>query len=246
MNLSVLDPSRDREPTEMEWARSRAAVERAIAGGRPAPAPNRRWLTAGAALALGVAAAVVVPAVLPGAGNEAIASWTAVPTARTGDQVLPQARECARNDVGGTSTDSVAPADVLLAEQRGKATLLVLRKPGDITVECLSAGDVGMASMSLTGPGAVPPPAPAGSVTLETMSSYGDGDDMWSNIIGLAGPGVTGVEVRLDNGRVIQASVRNGWWGAWWPGPEGGEVDTFTVVVHAGVRTTTHRPSQLP
>jgi hypothetical protein len=135
---------------------------------------------------------------------------------------------------------------VLLAEQRGKATLLILRKPGDITVECLSAGDVGMASMSLTGPDAVPPPAPAGSVTLETMSSYGDGDDMWSNIIGLADPAVTAVDVRLDNGRTFRASVRNGWWGAWWPGPEGGEVDTLTVVVHTAAGTTTHRPSTLP
>lgn len=244
--LAVLDPARDREPSPMEWARAEAFVERVIDGSAESAArpPMRRWLFAGAAAtALGAVAAVAVPALVPGAAERAVASWTAQPTARTGDQVLPQAEACAANGVAG---ETVAKAsDVLLAEQRGEATLLVQRKDGTI-VECLMVGDGDRAaSMSLIDEAAIVAP-PAGTVNLETMSSYGDGDDQWSNIVGLAAPDVTAVEVRLDNGTLVQASVKAGWWAAWWPGAEGGEVDTLSVIVHAGSTTTTHRPSELP
>lgn len=244
--LAVLDPARGREPSTMERARSEAFVERVMAGevtGRPAHT-RRRWLTVGAAAAaLGAVAAVAVPALVPGAAEKAVASWTAMPSSRTGEQVLDQARLCAANEVSGVSTAS--PSDVLLAEQRGEATLLIMRKDNGTVVECLSAGDDQFASMGLAD-AAGPPAPPAGIVTLETMSSLGEGDGMWSNIVGLAGPGVTAVEIRLDNGKVLQASVKAGWWAAWWPGPEGGEVDSLTVVARTGEKATSYRPSELP
>jgi hypothetical protein len=244
--LAVLDPARDREPTPMEWARSQAFVERVIEGSAESTArpPMRRWLFAGvAATALGAVAAVAVPALVPGATEQAVASWTAQPTTRTGDQVLPQAKACAANGVAG---ETVAKAsDVLLAEQRGDATLLIQRKGGTI-VECLMVGDDDRAaSMGLMEEAAIVAP-PAGTVGLETMSSYGEDDGQWSNIVGLAAPDVTAVEVRLDNGTLVQASVKAGWWAAWWPGPEGGEADAFSVIVHSGSGTTTHRPSEMP
>ncbi|GLW30050.1 hypothetical protein [Actinoplanes regularis] len=246
-NLAVLDPARDREPTAMEWTRSQAFVERVMAAevtARPAHQVRRRWMLAGAAaVAAGVVGAVAVPALFPGAAQEAVASWTAAPTSRTGEQVLPQARQCAGNGVGGTTT--ATPDDVVLAEQRGKATLLVMRKGGSV-IECLSTGADQFAAMGLTD-ATTKPPAPAhDGVTLETMSSFGEGRSMWSNIIGFAGPGVTAVEIRTDGGRVFQASVKAGWWAAWWPGAEGGEVDTLTVTVHTAAGTTSHRPSELP
>lgn len=246
---AVLDPARGRVPTAMERARSEAFVERVLAGqvtGNSAHRPVGRWLGVGvAAVAAGAVAAVVVPALLPGAAQEAIASWTAEPSSRTGEQVLPQARKCAGSDVGGSSS-TVSPADVLLAEQRGVATLLIMKKSNGSIVECLDAGKHQMASMTLGDATTPLPTPPAGTVNLETMSSYGDGDDMWSNMVGLAGPGLTGVEVRLDDGRVFQAGVKGGWWAAWWPGPEGGEVDRLTVVVQTAAGTTSHRPSELP
>ncbi|MBB2943483.1 hypothetical protein FB565_003196 [Actinoplanes lutulentus] len=240
--LKDLDPARGREPSAMEWTRSEAFIERVMAG--PAPRSHaRRWLTAGAvAVAAGAVAAVAVPALVPGVAEKAVASWTAAPTARTGDQVLPQARACAAGDVGGVT--SANAADVLLAEQRGDATLLIMKKAG-VIVECLLVDEDQAASMGLIDADAVIAP-PAGTVNLETMSSLGDGDGQWSNIVGLVGPQVTAVEVKLGNGTVVQASVKAGWWAAWWPGPEGGEVDTLTVTVHAGDRTTSHLPSELP
>jgi hypothetical protein len=244
--LAVLDPARDREPTPMEWTRAEAFVERVIDGSALSTArPSRRRLVVAgmAATALGAVAAVAVPALVPGATERAVASWTAQPTARTGDQVLPQAKACAANGVAGETVATAA--DVLLAEQRGEATLLIQRKGGTI-VECLMVGEGDRAaSMGLIDEAAIVVP-PAGTVNLETMSSFGDDDSLWSNIVGLAAPDVTAVEVRLDNGTTVQASVKAGWWAAWWPGAEGGEVDTLSVIVHAGSRTTTHRPSDLP
>jgi hypothetical protein len=244
--LAVLDPARHNEPTDAQWNRSRAFVERTMAS---APASRPRWLAAGAvtvaAAALGVAGAVVVPALFPGATQQAIASWTAVPTARTGDQVLDQAKTCGKSDVEGSSTQ-VRPSDVILAEQRGDATMIIMRKTNGHIVECLGVGDAGFASMGLTDGTPLPPP-PAGKLTLETRSSYGDGDDMFSNIIGLAGPGVTSIELRLNDGGTIQASVKDGWWGAWWPGPEGGEgTDEFTVTAHTATGKTVYLPSEMP
>lgn len=246
--LAVLDPARGREPNAMERARSEAFVERVIDGTAVTPGSRsgpavRRWAVAGvAAMAAGAVAAVAVPALVPGTTEKAVASWTAMPASRSGDQVLPQARVCAAGDVGGATTPQAS--DVLLAEQRGEATLLIMRKATEI-VECLMVDDEQAASMGLSGLEGLPAPA-AGTVNLETMSSHGDGDDLWSNMVGLAGPGVDAVEIKLDSGAILQASVKSGWWAAWWPGPEGGEVDTLTVVVHSGAETTMHRPSDLP
>ncbi|BAL93160.1 hypothetical protein AMIS_79400 [Actinoplanes missouriensis 431] len=247
--LAVLDPARGTEPTEMQWARSRAAVERIMSGqgsGAVRRSPARRWITIGAvAVAAGLAAVVAVPILVPGAAEKAVASWTAMPTSRTGDQVMTQAEICGSGEVGGSSA-TVRPSDVILAEQRGDATLLIMRKTSGDVVECLIVGKDQVASMGLTAGKPLPAP-PAGTVNLETMSSAGEGDGMWSNVVGLAAPDVTAVEIRLDNGRTFQASVRGGWWGAWWPGPEGGEgTDTFTIIVHSGAGTTEHRPSELP
>jgi hypothetical protein len=243
--LAVLDPARGREPTAVEWTRSQAMLERVMAR-NSMRTPVRRWVSVGvAAVAVGGVAAVALPSLLPSTAGKAFASWTAEPSALTGAQVLPQARICAGNGVGAQSS-SVNPADVLLAEQRGLATLLIMRKTGGILVECMSTGpgkDDQLASMSLAD-GTLPAP-PAGTVDLQTMSSSGDGDRQWSNIVGLVGPGVTAVDVRLDRGEVFQASLKNGWWAAWWPGPEGGEVDHLTVLVHTAEGVTGHRPSEL-
>ncbi|GLY06519.1 hypothetical protein Acsp01_68980 [Actinoplanes sp. NBRC 101535] len=215
-------------------------VERVITGA-PAARRARRLLMAGAlAAAAGVAGAV---ALLPSTGEKAVASWTAMPTGRSGADVLPQARICAANDVGG-GTSTARASDVLVAEQRGEATLLVMRKNATI-VECLQVGDTGVASMSLIDEADVVAP-PAGTVTLETSSSFGDDDEQMSNMIGLAAPDVTAVTLRLAGGGVITASVTNGWWAAWWPGPEGGDLSAVTVNVQVGETTTAHLSSDLP
>ncbi|MFI9643166.1 hypothetical protein ACIG87_24455 [Micromonospora sp. NPDC051925] len=241
--LSVLDPARGREPTAAEWARSNALVDRIVDGRavhtasvrRPA---RRRWaiglVAAGAAAVVG---AVTVPSLLPGSLDRAFASWTPVPGSLTGEQVMPQARRCAESGVGDGGSGPVSPSDVILAEQRGVATLLILRR-GAGTIECMSLDGGRPAAMTLTD-GPLPVPA-NGTVKVETYSSVGSDDEQYSSVVGLAGPSVTGVDLVFADGRTIQTSTRGGWWAAWWPGPEGGEVGSITVVVHSTTGTATH------
>jgi hypothetical protein len=250
--FTVLDPAQGREPTTAEWARSRADIERSMAGrSRRSPArrsPGRRMpvrvLVIGVASATAAVAALAAgPVLMPSAADKAIASWTPEPGSLTGADVLPQARTCAKGGVGSLDPATVSPSDVLLAEQRGAATLLIM-KQGASVVECMMVGtDDAFASMALAD-GPLPPPG-RNLVTVETQSSVGAGDGQYSEAVGLADPSVTGVDIVLADGKVIQTSTRSGWWTAWWPGPAGGEVDTFTVVVHTAGGTAAYRPSQL-
>jgi hypothetical protein len=45
-------------------------------------------------------------------------------------------------------------------------------------------------------------------------------------IFGWAGAGVTGVDVVLDNGLKITATLQNGMWAAWWPSDRGDPEDS--------------------
>jgi len=245
--LSVLDPARGREPTAGEWTRANAVVDRiidgrALATTTPTRRPARRWVIGlAAAAAAAVVGAVAVPSLLPGTADRAFAAWTPVPGSLTGEQVMPQARQCAESGVGGAS-GPVSPSDVVLAEQRGLATLLI-QKRGAGLVECMIVEDKSFAAMALT-EGAPPVPA-KDTVKVETSSSVGDGDDQYSNVVGLAGPSVTGIDLLLADGREIKTSVAGGLWAAWWPGPEGGEADTIKVVVHNSTGTATYRIGEL-
>lgn len=238
--LAVLDPARDREPSAEEWISSRAMIER-IMTDTPEPTParslrRRRFALVGAVAAVAAVGAVAVPALLPSTADKAFASWTAAPDELSGGQVLPLAKKCA----DGSATTA---ADVLLAERRGVATLLILRQGGG-TAECLSL-DSSRAGAWMTLTDASTPPPAAGTAVIQTMSSVGSGDSQYSNVVGTVSPEVTGVDVILDNGKKIETSVRSGWWAAWWPGPEGGEVDTLKVVVHTASGSAAYRPEQL-
>ena len=157
---------------------------------------------------------------------------------------MPQAKACAESGVGGLDPAAVVgSADVVLAEQRGATTMLILRQ-GAVLVECLSLDPDGAPAAMALADGPLPPPGKE-LVNIETQSSVGDGDGQYSNAVGLADPAVTGVDIELASGEIIQSSVKSGWWGAWWPGPAGGEVDTFTVIVHTAQGTTKYRQSQL-
>ena len=115
-------------------------------------------------------AAIAVPALVPGAAEKAVASWTAMPSPRTGAQVMPQARTCAADRVG-QPTKTASPGDVLLAEQALNDTRLRLaearrdlwRAVADL--EGLMQLDVGEELCPLPISGANPaepvPPAPA-------------------------------------------------------------------------------------
>jgi hypothetical protein len=241
--LALLDPVRGREPTDAEWTRARAHVDRVVAGSYDRssapvrPAWRSRFALVGAAAAVVAAGVVAVPALLPSTAETAIASWTPMPGELSGDQVLPQARACAKN----WATGAVEAADVLLADRRGEATALIV-KLGPGLVECMLVGTDVWAMQRLTD-GPVEPLA-NGKVLIDTMSSVGSGDEQYSHVVGRVGESITGIDVLLANGRTIQTSTKSGWWTAWWPGPEGGTVE-LKVVVHTASGSTTHDPGDL-
>ncbi|GLY51642.1 hypothetical protein [Lentzea sp. NBRC 102530] len=238
-DLKDLDPARDREPSQLEWVRSTAHVERVIGGTHASERSSRSRRTIIGLAATAAAASVLAGiALVPGATDEAFAQWTPTPGQPASDLVLPQARACA-SEWGASAP---AATDVVLAEQRGIATILILKKDAGLA-ECMAIGEEVFNYQLLTN-GQVEPLSGAG-VTYETSSSSGSGDDQYSRIVGRKGPDVTKVEIQLADGRVITAGTGSEWWTAWWPGPEGGEVGTWKVVVHTAQGSTVHDPGEL-
>lgn len=243
--LATLDPARGREPGAAEWARSRERLAEAMTAG-PAKAPRRvRRLVIGlvAATLLAAGATVVVPAMLPN-GDTAYASWTAVPENLPGREAERAAQACARSWDEGR----YGAGEIVLAERRGVTVLLVmwLRDGPMITCSSLGTGRPAGAERLSDDKRREPPAPAAGRVNLDGgMGATGIGDMWYSQTVGRVGPGVTGVEIALPDGRKVRASVRQGWWAAWWPGHEAGEPDTIRIVVHAAGGTTTYRQDEV-
>jgi hypothetical protein len=245
--FTALDPAGEREPSPAEWNRSRLDVEQMMNDATPAPRARvltSRRFTVGlvAAAAVAVTGVLVVPALFPSVAQKAVADWVPSPGSLTGADVLPQAKACAGGHVGGLDPGAVSADQVVLADQRGVTTQLIL-KQGAAMAECLVVDtDQPLASMSLD---ESHPATAAKPVTIETYSSRGEGDDEYSSVVGRIDPAVTGVDVILGDGKVIRTSAEATWWGAWWPGPAAGQVDAFTVRVHTAKGAVDYRPSQL-
>ncbi len=246
--FTALDPAAGREPGPVEWNRSINRLEQtmndAAPGQRARIAMSRRFAVGlVAAAAVTVTGTLGVPTLFPNAAGKAVADWTPVPGSLTGADVLPQAKACADTRIDGLDPRIVTPDQVVLAEQRGGATMLILKQGPAAMAQCMMVGvDDNFASMGLD---ESHPASASKPITIETQSSHGSGDDQFSTVIGRIDPSVTGVDLILSDGQVIQTSAKHSWWGAWWPGPAGGEVDTFIIRVHTAKATTDYRSSQL-
>ena len=244
--LATLDPARGREPTEAEWSRSRARLEEAMTKPLAVRRPRARRLAIGLAVAtvLAAGATLAVPTMLPD-GDAAYASWTAVPEDPPGSEARTAARACARSwDEGG----GAVPGEIVLAERRGRTILLIMWLRGGPLINCstLSTGGPAGAQRLTDDRGEEPPLPPAGRVTLDGgMGATGRGDEWYSEASGRVGPGVTGVEITLPGREPVRASVRKGWWAAWWPGEEGGKVGVIRIVVHTAGGSHSYRQDEL-
>ncbi|MEV4350957.1 hypothetical protein AB0J83_41400 [Actinoplanes sp. NPDC049596] len=244
--LATLDPARSPDPAPERQARALARLEEQMA--RPGPVarrrPRGRRLAIGlaAAAVLGVGGILVVPTVLPSA-DTAYASWTPVPQDLPETQALAVAASCARNWGG-------PPGRLVLSERRGRSTFLIMWVSGGPLVDCFSGDGPSSspASDRLSGDGNVEPPVPgAGRVSLGGgMWATRTGPAGWrSQAAGRVGAGVTGVDIALPDGRTVQATTRNGWWAAWWPGDEAGVTGAFRIVVHTAGGTRSYRQDDL-
>lgn len=224
--LRSLDAA-DRELSSGERARAEATLERIVAtdpssvdGGHRVAAgrsPSRRRpaVLADAALALAVTATV-----LPDLHGEdsAHASWTATPASIDPDDLDTAAQSC-RERPHGSSIDADR-AELVLAERRGDYVVLLYRTDNpDMSGACLvrnprGSDDVDHAGTGVggsTGPALAAPPSgfTQGAITQFAGVSVTDG---------AVGDDVTGVTIHAGT-MEVQASVRNGRYVAWWPGP---------------------------
>ncbi|MBM2619497.1 hypothetical protein JIG36_28480 [Actinoplanes sp. LDG1-06] len=244
-DLAALDPALDRQIDPIERRRSEIALDAIIAGttrdGRTHRTVMRRAAIGVAAVAVAVAGALAVPALLPSAADKAFAAWTATPTPIDPQQVLPAAKNCVSSY--GADPSGVTAGDVVLSDQRGIAISLIVKHGAD-ALECMSVeDDKTFASQLLPGSPLTPP---NGLLSVDTRSSYGSGDTQYSHVVGFTTAKVTGIDLILADGRTVHTSTADGWWTAWWPGPEAGEADTIRVVAHtAGGGSSEFRIAQL-
>jgi hypothetical protein len=190
---------------------------------RAAPAPawrsrRRLVLTAAAAITLIVGSAVVQGG---RGGDAAYASWSATPRSVAGAEVDAAASAC-RDKLRGSSIDADR-ARLVLAERRGDYVALLYRtEDPDISGTCLVRNpkgsshveNVDMAVGGSTGPALR---APARGYTQGAISQFG-GTPGASITDGAVGDAVTGVTIHAGT-LTVKASLRNGRYAAWWPGP---------------------------
>lgn len=217
--------------TADEQERAKATLERIVEteptseAPRPTnPAPARRgWrglvlvpVAAGVvALAL-IAGSVVIQGI--GSDNAAYASWTGTPKPVTGDSLEAVASAC-QDQVDSYFADP-DKARLVLAERRGDHVALLYRTDNpDMAASCLARNLEGSTRVSniQTGAGGSSGPAPKAPPKGFTQGAIGEYSE-YSITDGAVGDEVTGVTIHAGDLKV-EASVQNGRYAAWWPGP---------------------------
>jgi hypothetical protein len=222
-------------------SRAAATLERIVStpAVRPAEtAPSRFRLKGRLVLATAVVAAMAgAVAVFPGltSGSRAYASWTPVPTTLTPaeiDRIGPPCREALHD---GESLDA-GRARLALAERRGEYAVLLYRTENpDMSGACLAYNPPGSDDVddlqAAVGGGSGPALAVSGQqFTQGAIADFGDA----SVTDGAVGPDVAAVTLHAA-GRTVQASVADGRYVAWWPGPamsSDGNTDPRVIITY--------------
>ena len=172
-----------------------------------------------ATAAAAIAGALVIG--MPGASDDAYASWTATPAAVASSERGLAGDACLE---GADRSDG----EVVLAERRG-VWIAVAATTGDGTdepavVTCLvelppGSTDPGVVISAVGGgQGAVPV---GGEITEGIFSEFSDGAGDGSAVsftVGDVGPDVAAVELVGPDGETVDATVSDGRFIAWWPG----------------------------
>jgi hypothetical protein len=227
---------------------------------RPRSTRQRPALAAGGAV---VAAGVVAAVSLVGLGTDApraFAGWSATPTASSGDQARRAEEAClpylptsagiehAQRTASGRHGRWPIP-DIptggwrtVLIDSRGPYTMILfVAAHGAAEMSCFSGRRPMRPSFGGSFGTHTPPPVPAGHVSNVSSGSRttppDEGSQHFSELVGRTGPGVTGVILRLRDGKRVTSSLANGWFLAWWPGTQRGtatEVTTATGARYSG------------
>jgi hypothetical protein len=170
-----------------------------------------RWKIAVPAIALGAAGLAALSLAVVGSdsapagqGDGAlIASWTPIPTPLTAAQRHDALQQC--------TNGPIQPSRVVLAEQRGKATVLLLVSGPDYVTCILGATE------DTQRPSYVVWPASAANQDFGTRVMAFPGDTPGDFAVGTVAPDVAKATVTLTDGQVVTAMVDDGWAFVWWP-----------------------------
>jgi hypothetical protein len=171
-------------------------------------------------------ALLVLAAALAGCGADAVESedvphsiaepWQPVPFAV--DQALVTVADKACDGMG-----KPAGTTLRIVDARGANRLVLVYAGPKDELECHVKVDAAGEATSDIGSGSgssdpFPVPGP-GQVENVSGSSGGSGPDAVSSVSGQAGAGTGAIEVTLQDGRRVRASLSpSGWFVAWWPG----------------------------
>lgn len=222
--------------TAGDQERAQATLER-IVGTAPsteaaqpaAPTPAQRSrrrlvLLPMAALTLAVAS-MLIPGLRgddPAPRSALVASWTATPASVTSHDLDAVAAAC-RDQVNSYFVSYfVDPgrAKLVLAERRGDHVALLYRtEDPDISASCLARNPQGSTDVSDVGSGAGGSSGPALKAPPRGFTQGAIGQYDGASITdGAVGDAVTGVTIHAGT-LTVNASVQNGRYAAWWPGP---------------------------
>jgi len=196
------------------------------------PSPRRGLRPRLLLLAAAAAVATVGVSVLGGGGNEmALASWTPTPTPLS-EQEIDLAGPACRDELGEYDkvTLDLNRAQLQLAERRGDVVaLLYWTQDPDMAGDCLirnipGSDDVEVITSGIAGSSGPALQAPARGYTQGAISQTKvSGAGFVSITSGAVGAEVAGVTIRAG-AYTVQATVHEGRYVAWWPGPAlGGE-----------------------
>ncbi|WP_267423648.1 MULTISPECIES: hypothetical protein [unclassified Curtobacterium] len=189
---------------------------------QPRPRRRRAWwiaLPVAAVAVIGGHALLSTPTsgqvVLAAPSSADLASWQSRPM----PVVDPVKERNACLSASGADLGTSRDARFLLEERRGDFTSMIASY-GDQTAFCIVNGNGKGLLDSMTGLPMDVTRQPSTGLTQAVSGGRLDGpvDERQQYATGRAAPDVRSVTFTLDDGRVVDASLEDGWFAAWWPG----------------------------
>lgn len=203
---------------------------------------RRLWAALGASGSALTGVGVAVFVLLASGTSVAYAGWTPVPAVPTPAALAAATAAC--NALHDAGEQPVLTGTPVLTDARGKYTAGIY-VADHVARVCISDGQGTETSLvtdgatlelyAAPGPGQLSDPVGTGSSAAgfsSSPSSIGSGQEV--NATGLAGSDVSAVAFVFSDERMVDATVQNGWYFAWWPGrnwPSSVEVTTSTGTV---------------
>lgn len=215
--ILATDPAPD--PRQLPWPPATGV-------GRPrGPARTTRRLALVAAMAAAVTAAMVALPSLTG-GDQAFATWTAVPAGMSAQHRAEAAAGCRESQEDGPGSEYAADldgAELVIAERRGVWTTVVLAGTDGFSATCITDDSANLFADGMIGsmgtPAGYAAPAPREMFATDLGTGTMDAGDI-SLAAGRAGSDVVGVVYRSRAHGDVTATVNQGHFALWFPGDE--------------------------